>query len=259
MRYLIAAVLVFISSSPLLGQNPGQNVSVDIGVTSLTVTADSTRVSYAVTNLANSTEPLWAYYVDAAAGVLRMATAPAPARWLTDTNFGGRPMAGWMFLDDISPSSTTPTLQFDAVGLPGIVTYWAGGYFPLPEGDDALVTDSTVLPDKFATSTITGQTVGVEQWPTDRSAQALLARLRTLTQRSCAAPTHWITDSSLCSQLLADLDQAESNRANGQSAAARDTLVHYQGLVSSGSTAGTVKSPAYWLLKSNAEVVSAIL
>jgi hypothetical protein len=256
---LIAAATLASSVSPVRAQNPGQHVSVDIAVTSLSVTGDTTRVSYSVSNLGSSSEPLWQYYVDAPGGVLRMATAPAPARWLTDTDFGGRPMAGWMFLDNIVPGAATPILQFDAVGLPGIVTFWAGGYYELPEGDDALVTDSTVLPDLFTTNKISGQTVGVDRWPTDRSAQALLSRLRVLTQSSCAAPTHWITDSSLCTQLLADLDQAESARANGQAAEARSVLAQYDDLLLGGNTSGVVKSMAYRLLKSNSDIVSATL
>lgn len=243
-----------------LAQNLGQNARIDVGVASVSTTADTTGISYLLTNLPTSTEPLWVYYVDAPAGVLRMTASTGSLRWRTGTNFGDRARAGWMFLHDyLPPGSTTPEVHFESIGLPGILTYWAGGHFPLPEGGDALVNESTVLPDPFVTQMINGQTIGVEPWPADRSAQAMVLRLRTLTQSSCSAPTQWITDSSLCAQLLADLDQVETYRLSGQSSQARDVLVHYQGLVSTGNTAGTVKSAAYWLLKSNADIVGAIL
>lgn len=259
MRYSSIVVALIAPAATLLAQNPGQNVRVDVTVSSVSVTADTTGISYQVANLVTSTEPLWVFNIDVPGGVLRVATSTGPVRWLSGTNFRSRPMAGWMFLDDITPGSTTPTLRFDAAGLPGIVSYWAGGYFPIPPAEDELVTDSTVLPDPFVTRMILGETIGVDPWPTIRTAQALLARLRALTQRSCSAPATWITDASQCGQLVTELDQAETYRANGQFTQARDVLGTYQALVSSGSTSGTIKNPAYWLLKSNAEIVRAIM
>lgn len=258
MRYS-AIVALIVQASPVFAQNPGQRVQVEVGVASVIITADTTGISYQVANLLTSGEPLWLFNVDAPSGVLRVASSPAPATWLTDTDFGGRMMAGWMFFDNIPAGSTTPMLRFDAIGLPGIVTYWAGGYFPLPTASDELVTDSTVLPDPFVTQMIAGQTIGVEPWPINRSAQSLLARLRTLTLSSCAPSMSWIADASLCGQLVAELDQVEAYRGNGQFTQARSTLENYQALVSAGSSAGAVKSPAYWLLRSNAEIVRTIL
>lgn len=258
MRYLILAALIA-KAPAVFAQNPGQHVQVDVDVVSVNVVGDTTDVAYQVNNSVTSAEPLWTFNVDSPGGVMGVTASPAPAHWLTGTIFRGRPMAGWMFFDDFGPGSTTPTLRFEAVGLPGIVSYWAGGYFPLPDALEELVTDSTVLPDPFVNRMITGQTIGVEPWPANRSAQVLLARLRILTQSSCSASLTWITDATLCSQLIIDLDQAEVYRANGQVAQARETLLSYQAAVSSGGSAGTVKNPAYWLLKSNAEIVGAIL
>jgi hypothetical protein len=161
-----------------------------------------------------------------------------------------------MFLHDyVAASTTTPVIHYEAVGVPGILAFWAGGYFPVPVGGDEAETDSTSAPDPFVTQMITGQTVGVEPWPTDRSAQALLARLKTLSQTSCAAPLSWITDSTLCTQLTADLDQAETYRAAGQTSDAASTLNDYKSHLSTGSSNGTVKSPAFWLLTANADIV----
>jgi hypothetical protein len=64
---------------------------------------------------------------------------------------------------------------------------------------------------------INGKTVGVEPWPPDRTAKALLARLRALSQTSCGSPLKWITSSALCTKLIGYLDQADTYRAYAKS------------------------------------------
>jgi hypothetical protein len=144
--------------------------------------------------------------------------------------------------------------------LPGIVDEWVQGHWPIPTccDDDA----PGVGEDVFLTRTISGKTVGVEPWPSDRSAQALLARLRTLTQTSCAGPLLWITDAGLCSQLVNDLDAAEAYRASSAYAQARTTMDQFSGRLNGpdpGTFATGVASSAFWLLKSNADIVRSAL
>lgn len=256
MRPFIVGLLLQLLPTLLAGQNPGQKVSLDVQVASVDLVGDTTSISYAVTNRPISAEPLWLFIVDAPGNVLRLSPSTGTLRWRSDSSFrGGGPVASWIFLSAyLPPGSTTPALQFESVGLPGILAYWAGGYFPAPSGSDEPEPDTTALPDPFVTQMITGQTVGIEPWPVDRSAQALIARLRTLTQSSCSTPLNWITDSAVCSQLLTAIDQIESYRASGQSSAAANSLLHYQDLLSAGSGAGSVRSPGYWLLKTNAEI-----
>ncbi len=91
---------------------------------------------------------------------------------------------------------------------------------------------------------------------------ALIARLRTPTQTSCAAPLTWITSSTLCTKLIGYLDQAEANRAAGKNTQAK-ALMNSQISSLSGKTAGTfasgVTNPGYWLLKPNADIVIRVL
>jgi hypothetical protein len=105
---------------------------------------------------------------------------------------------------------------------------------------------------------INGKTVGVERWPVDRTAKALIARLKTLTQTSCATPLTWITSSSLCTTLVGYLTQTETYRAAGNVTKAKSSMASYIKSLS-GKTAGTyatgVTNPAYWLLKTNADIV----
>ena len=258
MRLSIVALLLTLSAPELASQNPGQHVSVDIQLTSVTRNYDTTGISYVLTNLPASTEQLGRFSVDAPGGVLRISTPTPTNQWDTGTAFYGRPLAHWVG-GLIPAGSSTPELHFDATGLPGIVTYWVGGVFVFPSREEP---DGSPDADPLVAEMISGQTVGIEPWPTDRTAQALIARLRVLTQTSCGAALLWVSSANLCSQLISDLDQAESFRAAGQPNDAKNSLNTFVGRIS-GSSPGTfatgVNSLAYWLLKTNAAIVINIL
>jgi hypothetical protein len=90
----------------------------------------------------------------------------------------------------------------------------------------------------------------------DRSIQALIARLRTLSQTVCAAPLNWITNATLCSQLISDLDAAEGFRATGATSQVQSTLDHYKSLLGTSTSFATgVNSAAYWMLSANADII----
>ncbi len=257
MRLKLVAPFLALLAPALLAQNPGQHVAVDIQLTTVTRSYDTTGISYVVTSLPASTEQLGRFSVDAPAGVLRI-TTPSPAnQWATATDFNGRPLAAWIG-GMIPPGSSTPELHFEAVGLPGILTHWAGGVFVFPSKEEP---DGSADQDPLVAEVITGQTVGIEAWPTDRTAQALLARLRVLTQTSCGDPLRWVSSPDLCSQLISDLDQAESFRAAGQTVDARNSMTTFISAISGSSPApfaAGVNSLGYWLLKSNADIVVSI-
>ncbi len=259
MRHILLSLSLAIPSATLVGQNPGQKINLDIQLASVNTAADTSGVSYVITNLSSSVEPMWRYFVDAPSGVLRIASPSGTFKWRSDTSFRGQSMARWILTAYLAGGSVTPELHFESVGVPGIVIYWAGGHFQLPSREDELEPDTAALPDPLGAAMITGKTVGVEAWPADRSAQALLARLRSLTLQTCATPLLWITDSTLCTQLVSDVDQAESYRSGGQIASAKSSLEHYRSLLLSGNTAGTVKSSSYWLLKSNSEILDRVM
>jgi hypothetical protein len=233
MRILLIAFLAFFAAG-LEAQTPGTRMTVDVRVDSVVLRGDTTRVTYVLSNQAQSQDSLVAFIVDAPARVSYIPRPQPDSVWMVDSVIhGNEPAAFWANLDLIPPSTSTVPILFESVGLPGIVT-----------------------------STVQGKTVGVDVWPVDRSAQALLARLRTLTQSSCASPLLWITDAALCGQLLSDVDAAEAYRASGASTQAQSTLDHYKTLLAGpdpGTFAPGVTSPAFWLLKSNADIVKGTL
>lgn len=259
-RVAMTAVLMGLHSSLLLGQNPGQKVNVDIGVDSVVLRGDTVGVFSKITNGASSQEALSSYYVDEPSGVVAIRRPTSPGtKWYPNNNFRSRPMATWDVLGtQLAPGGTSPQLYFESIGLPGILPYWAGGKFALSTDED--LPDSVLVTDPLSTEMVSGKTVGVDPWPIDRSPAGLLSRLRTLTQSTCAAPLAWITDSNLCGQLLTDVDSADSYRAAGQTTQAKTTLSHFVSLLGSpGAYASGVKSSAFWLLRTNAEIINAMM
>lgn len=263
MRKLIAVLtsLVVLGPGVLFAQNPGQRISIGIDLNSVTIRGDTIGVASTVTNLGTSQESLLSYLVDVPSGVINIRTPAPVANWYASTDFRARPMAVWDILEQqIGPGSATPELYFESIGVPGILTYWAGGKFARSADEDA--PDSSLVVDPLTVEMITGKTVGVDPWPVDRSPAGLLTRLRSLTQWSCDPPLIWIADSNLCAQLLGDVDQAKAYNASGQAVQARSSLDHYILLLSGSSPAPYaegVNSSGYWLLKPNAEIIKGML
>ena len=257
MRLLIVSAVICFAAR-LEGQVPGTRLSVDVTVNSVVMRSDTVVVAYSVHNHSTSQDSLFTFTVAAPALVIHI-TPPAPdSVWKADTFLSGdQRIAQWVTLDLLAPGATSPLLSFEAVGLPGIVTHRAEGGWPLPEccDDDSSASGATYT---LAARSVQGSTVGVEVLAANQSAQSLLARLRELTQTACGSPLFWITSSSLCTELVQDLDASESFRASGAVIQAQNSLIHYSNLLSGpdpGTFAPGVTSPAYWLLRTNAEIV----
>jgi hypothetical protein len=227
---------------------------------SVTPRFDTTAVSYIITTQSGSSEALVRFSIDAPGGVVRiLVPSPPPgweglgSNWIGLTEFQGRSMAHWISADSFPAGVSTPELNYESVGVPGILSYWAGGGFTFPSLEEDTVPDTNPL----ETEMVTGRTVGVEPWPVDRTPSSLLLRLRSLTQMSCAAPLFWITSATLCTQLLTYLDEAEAYRAAGQADQAKASLTTFAGALGSppGAYASGVTNSAYWLLKPNADII----
>lgn len=239
-------------------QNPGTRMIPDILVSSVSVRGDTVGITYVVTNGAQSQDSADAFAVDAPTGVFAI-TRPTPKTgWWVSKYYKGKNIAYWAILNTLPPGASTPSLYYESVGLPGIATDWLKGEVPVPEYQGSDTTPQDPLRD----NSVIGKTVGVEAFPPDRSARALLTRLRSMTQTICASPLLWISNSGLCAQLVTDLDQAESYRARGQMAQAKSSLSRYVGRLAGGSPgtfATGVTSAGYWVLKSNADLINALL
>src|SRR5712671_4384561 len=255
-RFFFLLLLLFPGSGS--AQIAGTRFTLDVTVNSVVMRGDTAQVTYILYNRPQSQDSVFMFVVDAPARV-RYISRPQPSSlWLVDSLIHvSEPAAFWSMLSYLAPSASTPSLQFESVGLPGVVTNWAIGKWPIKTccDDDPPGSGENVL----VTRSVQSKTVGVEPWPGDRSSQAMLSRLRTLTQNSCSTPLNWITDSSLCTQLIADIDAAESFRASGSGSQVQTTIDHYNGLLgTSAAFAPGVTSPAFWLLSSNAGIIRAM-
>ena len=233
-------------------RRPGQNIAVEIQVTSVAARADTVRIGYHVKNLVSSAESLVTFHVDAPASILRIPRPGTGREWVVLSTYRGRPIASWISGSTIPPGGVSPELYFESVGVPGIVTYWAEGEHEAQSGEeDATAASRNPLTDEM----ISGKTVGVDPLPRDRSYLSLIARLRVLTVSTCNAPLLWITNASLCNELLADIREAENAR---QPARAKRALDNYMTVLGGVDTpAPGVTNAAYWLLRSNAEIIRA--
>jgi hypothetical protein len=255
---IIFLILPIVCVGTLRAQTPGTRITVDVTVQSVAAQGDTMAVSYVLYNRPTSSDSLYTFTVDAPARVKSIPTPLPITSYDADSIYRNQPVADWAFLDLLPPGRTSVALTYRSVGLPSIVNDWVGGNYPVvPES-----ASDTLSGDPIKYRTVGGKTVGVSPWPADRSSKALIARLRTLTQASCAVPLTWITSSTLCTKLIGYLDQAETNRAAGKRTQARSAMSNYIGSLA-GKTAGTlaagVTNPGYWLLKPNADIINTVL
>ncbi len=250
MRFL-NALLALAACTAAHAQTPGTQLTVDVTIDSVALRGDTIGVSYVLYNRPQSQDSMATFTVDAPAGVLALPTPQPIAKWWVSDRYRGQSVAHWVRLGGLPPSATSIPLYVESIALPGIVTYWIVGRFDVPEGEG----DDSTLRNPLTDNSVTGKTLGVESFPANRSVQGLLSRLRDLTNASCASPLLWITDSTICAQLINDVDQAEAFRSGGQTLLAKSALTHYETLLSAGSITGSVTNPGYWLLKPNAEII----
>jgi hypothetical protein len=255
MRYRWWTFIAFIGIPNLVSAQ--RSLQVDVVVASVQLRGDTVGIAHIVHNSRSSKDSLSTFLVDAKTGVLRM-QRPEPRRnWAAFQDFSGRPMVNWGVLQLLLPDSTTPPLYYESIGIPGIATYWVDGNDHPAGGENEEPDPNKPAIDPLVTEMISGHTVGVEAWPTDRTSRGLLVRLRGLTEQSCVPPLSWITSSALCETLKNDLDLVQRHMPTDRARAKQylsEYIVHLGGS-KAGTFADGVSSSAYWLLKPNAEII----
>jgi hypothetical protein len=235
------------------------NLSVDVHVSRVSMRADTVRVEYRVRNAADSREDLWKFTAEAPSRVIRIERPRPNKNWDASTTYKTLSVASWASLEThVSPGATTPPLVFEAVGLPGPVTYWAMGWFPVPQYESETEPPPPMSPrEVIAASNIEGRTVGIDSLPADRSPRALLRRLQGLLDTACGELA-WIRSAALCSRLGTKLEQAQQSVARGRTTSTlaqlddflKELASHYNR-----SAIRPVSDAAFWLLKVNGEYV----
>ena len=218
---------------------------------------DTITLSYIVDNksVVGTGEDLWLLLVDTPTPALRV-LAPNKA-WRTDRTNVGRPAARWAYISDIliRPGHSTPPLRLTAVGVTGIVQFWAvpdlDAHPPVGEGDEPANGPPRDAMKSYGDS---GMTVGIVPLPTAANVGDLLARLRQLLAYSCTT-AHWMNDEE-CRQLSEKLDHAAEQLSKGKPEQAADAIDQFAKKLGDNSDEGADKvvSPeAVALLKPNAD------
>jgi hypothetical protein len=255
-RFLVPCILLYGGANWAQG-TPGTNLSVTVQVVGIAMHGDTTTISFFVANAPSSSEELFDFSVDAPSPVTSI-NLPSPSeRWKNSTRVKGLTVASWTMLGTHLPhGSQTPELRYSAIGLPGVVGYWAQGRFPVPEYHPVTLSDTVPTPrEAIAANRISGVSVGVEPFPSDRSAAALSLRLRGLTGQACDS-LHWIGETEVCSDLTAVLDSATQALGQSDTATARSNLLNFLVVVAAHhDTGGSLNDNAFWLLSANADFI----
>lgn len=261
--YRIAVVLAFaaVSVAPLHSsaqEAPGQGVTVTVDVVRMQRRGDTTSIGYRIRNAPESREELWTFTVEAPSPAVSISRPLPASRWSITNRWGDLPIARWAMLDPLlAPGEETPLLEYAAIGLPGMVVYYAGGDWPVPAYTPLEGAPVRVNPrESLAAVAVRGITVGVQPVPENLQPVALNERLRTLQTRACALG--WITSQGVCHSLEVKLENAAKHLERGQLAPARNILGAYLAELEAqhGPQPGKhVNDSAYWLLKTNVEFI----
>jgi hypothetical protein len=249
--------LACLTSAAFAQGAPGTNLAVEVGFRRIAMRADTVRVEYLVRNAEESREELFEFTVEAPSKVVRIELPASKENWDTSTVYKTLSVASWGLLgEQLHAGATTPRLAFEAVGLPGVVTYWAGGWFPVEPLEAEYEPPPPMSPrDAIAVTAVQGRTIGVDPLPADRRPAALLERLGGLLDDTCG-DLGWITSASVCRSLKENLQQGSRSLGKGDKTGARGRMEGFLAeLVAQHNVGGIlpVKDAAFWLLKVNAE------
>lgn len=259
MRPLIVLIALVIGATAGQAQGvAGRNISLDVGISEVAMRGDTTQVTYVLKNSPASAEPLFQFVVDVPATVVRVISPSPAAQWFVFKGYRGRSVAGWASLGRrMSPGQQTPSLPFEAIGLPTISTTRFQGWFP---PDTIIPADTLPAKDDLVLHGLVDSTVSVEPLPADLGAANLLNRLEGLRSLACGSSLAWITSSSVCTSLGAQLDSASQSVGQGNMSQAHGHVTNFLGTVSTQHGTGLpINDSAYWLLKVNAEFIAARL
>ena len=214
------------------------NLQVEVQPTASFGAGNVTRVSYVVANTVHSTDRLFEFAVRSPVPVWRLEVPGPRTHYLGATREGRDDVASWGWLDEMpKPGESSPVLAYEAIGLPGIVTYRALRYFGVRPAGDSVVPEQFRF-DSAGSEYVVGKTVGVVPLPLDVRPAALASRLRRLVDESCGLG--WIETVSVCRRL----------RANARPSASAIRSFHRELVAEHGRAVGEA---AFALLAPNAE------
>jgi hypothetical protein len=215
------------------------NLHVDVHAAAAFRAGNVTRVSYVVANDVRSSDRLFEFAVRSPVPIWRLEVPTPRTQYHGVTHEGGDDVASWGWLDGMPrPGESSPVLAYEAIGLPGIVTYRALRYFGVRDARSVLDQPAELRFDRPGAEHAIGKTVGVVPLPIDLRPATLARRLRQLVDEACELG--WVASGATCRGL----------RANARPSA-RSVRVFHRELVA--QRGRSVNETAFALLALNAE------
>ncbi|HEY3933307.1 MAG TPA: hypothetical protein VGL65_01680 [Gemmatimonadales bacterium] len=223
---------------------PGTNLTATARVRVVTMSQDTTIVSYSLLSDVGSLERLVSFKIKLTM-TPTMIVVPSPdSVWVIRKLFSGITGASWVALAGIGAGDSTPTLTLKAIGLPGIATAWYhGDSLPVVDEDDSVAVANAPSLDPYADLSKIIQTVGVDTFPTSRTMLNIYNHLWVVTTGACNLG--WITAASSWCNFL-----------KGYSHASSISVLGYSAILDSARTYGggsVINDAAYFMLRANTD------
>jgi hypothetical protein len=195
-------------------------VTVDLAATTV-FAGNVITYTYIMHSLPVSSQRLWKFAIH----TLSPVSSPSePAGWHGDTMGPFSSLWSWGAIDpssDVLPGGSAVAFRFSSTGLPGIVTYRAQGYAPLPSVEDLPPGAEKAM--AFLTNSFEGHTAGPSHVTLDATPADILTFLKN--QQHRALELKWLPTVARLDNILAAVRAAV---ARGDNQAAKGYLIFYR-------------------------------
>ena len=147
--------------------------------------------------------------------------------WDTFERHGDEPMPTWAAMGaGIRAGESSPVLTMRAVGVTGLIGYYAVPDIMERMKRDTVIDDTDTGTDGYEDWGFKGEIVGIVPPPANLGPAGQVARIQGFLARSCGAE-RWITSDVVCTSLAEQLQRAAQAFAGGNAADARPHLTAF--------------------------------
>lgn len=196
-------LLAMALAMPLSAQQSTATFRVDVLPTVELQSGDAVRITYRVRFHSSAADTLSEFAVKSPVAVQRITPGTRGSTSIFGMTREGDSDAaswGWTSSEPVDGQTSAP-VSYEAIGLPGIVSFRAARWVPSREaGPGELDQDPGILSyDEADADQVIGKTVGVVPFPSDMSSEAMGRRAEALAADACALG--WIDNAGVCNSL----------------------------------------------------------
>lgn len=254
MRSFMSVALLLALTSPACAQSgAGTRVHVLLEPMNVDYDGNVARITYRVTNQAESAENLFTITVDAPTGVQEIWAPGDPEVWSLAKAYRGKSVAEWAALStQLAPGKVVEGIGNSAVGVFGWVDAWMGGYVPPPTlAEDTARNSDSADSDPLLSRTAKARVIGIVP-PPPGGVTGMVDYMHGQLQTVCADDS--TLRRGLCRSLEAKLAAARASLDRGAVQATRGQL---EAFINEALTPPVSRSLGVgaWLLIGNAKVL----